>query len=125
MSDEAARDLIDLLELEPLEHNIYRGRNRDIGTGRIYGGQVLAQALTAASRTVEEERPIHSFHGYFILPGDLSAPVVYFVDRLPVQIDPLDILWIVSGSIAIAFLATIYPALQAARLQPVEAIRSE
>jgi acyl-CoA thioesterase II len=74
--------LTTLLELEPLEHNIYRGQNRDIGTGRIYGGQVLAQSLVAAANTVEEDRPIHSMHGYFILPGDLRAPVVYFVDRL-------------------------------------------
>ena len=82
MSDFSAQDLIDLLELEPLEHNIYRGQNRDIGTSRIYGGQVLAQSLVAASRTVDDDRPIHSLHGYFILPGDLDAPVVYFVDRL-------------------------------------------
>jgi acyl-CoA thioesterase-2 len=53
-----------------------------VGTGRIYGGQVLAQALVAAARTVPPDRPIHSMHGYFILAGDLSAPVVYFVDRL-------------------------------------------
>jgi acyl-CoA thioesterase-2 len=82
VTDYDARDLAGLLDLEPLEHNIYRGRNRDIGTGRIYGGQVLAQAVVAASRTVDEDRPIHSMHGYFILPGDLAAPVVYFVDRL-------------------------------------------
>jgi acyl-CoA thioesterase II len=69
-----ADNLNELLELESLEHNIYRGRNRDIGTGRIYGGQVLAQSLVAASRTVEEDRPIHSMHGYFILPGDLGGP---------------------------------------------------
>jgi acyl-CoA thioesterase II len=75
-------ELVDLLELEPLEHNIYRGHNRDVGTGRIYGGQVLAQSVVAASRTVEDDRPIHSMHGYFILPGDLASPVVYFVDRL-------------------------------------------
>ncbi len=75
-------DLLDLLELEPIEHNIYRGRNRDIGSGRIFGGQVLAQALVAARRTVEADRPAHSMHGYFILPGDLEVPVVYFVDRL-------------------------------------------
>ena len=74
--------LVDLLDLEPLEYNIYRGQNRDIGTGRIYGGQVLAQSLVAAARTVEEDRPVHSLHGYFILAGDLSLPVVYFVDRL-------------------------------------------
>ena len=75
-------DLVDLLELEPLERNIYRGRNRDIGTRHVYGGQVLAQALVAAQKTVEDDRPIHSMHGYFILPGDLAQPVVYFVDRL-------------------------------------------
>jgi len=74
--------LLDLLRLERIEHNIYRGQNRDIGTGRIYGGQVLAQALVAAQNTVEPDRPIHSMHGYFILAGDLSVPVVYFVDRL-------------------------------------------
>lgn len=75
-------DLVSLLDLEPLERNIYRGRNRDIGTRQIYGGQVLAQALVAARRTVPEDRPVHSMHGYFILPGDLSMPVVYFVDTL-------------------------------------------
>lgn len=75
-------ELLDLIDLEPLEVNIYRGRNRDIGSGRVFGGQVLAQALVAARRTVEEEREAHSLHGYFILPGDLGAPIVYFVDRL-------------------------------------------
>ncbi len=77
-----ARDLLALLDLEPIEHNIYRGQSRDIGSGRIYGGQVLAQALVAAQRTVDEDRPVHSMHGYFILAGDLTLPVVYFVDRL-------------------------------------------
>lgn len=77
-----APDLVALLELEPIEQNIYRGDNRNIGTGRIFGGQVLAQALVASARTVEEDRPLHSMHGYFILPGDLSVPVVYFVERL-------------------------------------------
>jgi acyl-CoA thioesterase-2 len=75
-------DLVELLDLEPIEHNIYRGRNRDIGTARVFGGQVLAQALVAAQRTIEDERPAHSLHGYFILPGDLATPIVYFVDRL-------------------------------------------
>ena len=78
----AVPELLDLLDLEPLEVNIYRGRNRDIGSGRVYGGQVLAQALVAAQRTVEDDRVAHSMHGYFILPGDLEAPIVYFVDRL-------------------------------------------
>jgi acyl-CoA thioesterase-2 len=75
-------DLLALLDLEPLELNIYRGRNRDIGTGRVFGGQVLAQALVAARRTVDEKRMAHSLHGYFILPGDVGEPIVYFVDRL-------------------------------------------
>ena len=74
--------LLDILDLEPLEVNIYRGRNRDLGTGRVFGGQVFAQALVAARRTVDENREAHSAHGYFILPGDLAAPIVYFVDRL-------------------------------------------
>jgi acyl-CoA thioesterase II len=75
-------ELLALVDLEPLEHNIYRGQNRDIGTERVFGGQVLAQALVAARRTVEEAREAHSLHGYFILPGDLQAPIVYFVDPL-------------------------------------------
>ena len=76
-------DLLALLDLEPLEHNIYRGHNRHIGgTGRVFGGQVMSQALVAAYRTVEEPRIAHSMHGYFILPGDIGAPIVYFVDRL-------------------------------------------
>ena len=75
-------ELLSLLELEPLEVNIYRGHNRDLGTGRVFGGQVFAQGLVAASRTVDDGRDAHSAHGYFILPGDLEAPIVYFVDRL-------------------------------------------
>ncbi len=74
-------DLIHLLELEPLEHNIYRGLNRDVGTGRVFGGQVFAQALMAARRTVAEGREAHSVHGYFLREGDTRAPIVYFVDR--------------------------------------------
>ncbi|MGV3708543.1 MAG: acyl-CoA thioesterase [Gemmatimonas sp.] len=75
-------ELLELLDLEPLEVNIYRGRNRDLGASRVYGGQVFAQALVAARRTVDTNREAHSAHGYFILPGDLNAPIVYFVDRL-------------------------------------------
>jgi acyl-CoA thioesterase-2 len=79
---ESTDALLNLLDLEPLEVNIYRGQNRDLGTGRVFGGQVFAQALVAARRTVEGAREAHSAHGYFILPGDLKAPIVYFVDRL-------------------------------------------
>ncbi len=81
-SSYSVQDLLALLDLEPLEEDIFRGRNRDIGSGRVFGGQVLAQALVAARRTVEAGREAHSMHGYFILPGDIEAPIVYFVDRL-------------------------------------------
>jgi len=74
-------ELLQLLDLEPLEVNIYRGRNRDIGTGRVFGGQVFAQALVAAQRTVPAGRDAHSVHGYFLREGDLRVPIVYFVDR--------------------------------------------
>ena len=76
------QEVLDLIDPEPLERNLFRGYNRDIGSGRVFGGQVLAQALVAARRTVEEERAAHSLHAYFILPGDLEAPIVYFVERL-------------------------------------------
>lgn len=75
-------ELLDLLDLEEIEQNIFRAGNRDIGSGRVFGGQVLAQALVAAGRTVGGDRQAHSLHGYFILPGDVHAPIVYFVDRL-------------------------------------------
>jgi acyl-CoA thioesterase-2 len=75
-------ELIALLELERLELNLFRGQNRDIGSGRLFGGQVLAQALMAAARTVDEGRTAHSLHGYFMLAGDLDIPVVYQVDRI-------------------------------------------
>ncbi len=74
-------ELLSLLELEPLEVNIYRGTNRDLGTGRVFGGQVFAQALVAARRTVDGPREAHSVHGYFLRAGDLKAPIVFFVDR--------------------------------------------
>ena len=80
-------DLIHLLDLERIEHNIYRGQSQDIGSGMVYGGQALAQALVAAARTVgdNDNRPPrmpHSMHGYFILPGDVNAPIIYEVDRI-------------------------------------------
>lgn len=77
-----AADLVRLFELEPIEKDVFRGRNRDLGTGRIFGGQVLAQSLVAASRTVPPERSIHSLHGYFMLAGDLGIPVLYLVNRI-------------------------------------------
>lgn len=77
---EAFQELIRLMELEALEVNMFRGVSRDIGTERVFGGQILAQALLAASRTVEG-RIAHSLHGYFLRAGDHQAPVVYSVDH--------------------------------------------
>jgi acyl-CoA thioesterase-2 len=74
-------ELLAMLDLEPLEVNIYRGRNRDIGSGRVFGGQVFAQSLVAAQRTVDAARHAHSVHGYFLRAGDLTAPIIFFVDR--------------------------------------------
>jgi acyl-CoA thioesterase-2 len=73
-------DLITLLELEQLEVNLFRGESRDIGSAQVFGGQVLGQALAAASRTVEG-RIVHSLHAYFLRRGDFNAPIVYEVDR--------------------------------------------
>jgi acyl-CoA thioesterase-2 len=73
-------DLIRLLELERLEHNLFRGESRDIGSPQVFGGQVLGQALRAASATVEG-RQVHSLHAYFLRRGDFNAPIVYEVDR--------------------------------------------
>lgn len=73
-------DLLKLLELEQLEDNFFRGESRDIGSRRVFGGQVLGQALTAANYTVEA-REVHSLHAYFLRPGDVDAPILYEVDR--------------------------------------------
>jgi acyl-CoA thioesterase-2 len=75
------QDLLKHLTLERLEENLYRGDSRDIGSPTVYGGQVLGQALFAASQTVEG-RDAHSLHAYFLRPGDKTAPVVYEVDRI-------------------------------------------
>jgi acyl-CoA thioesterase-2 len=75
-------DLLALLELEPIEENLFRGRSQDLGFRQLFGGQVLGQALSGASKTVEAARRVHSLHGYFLRPGDASLPVVYTVDRV-------------------------------------------
>lgn len=73
-------DLIDLLTLERIEDNIFRGQSRDIGSAQVFGGQVLGQALSAAHLTVDG-RVAHSLHAYFLRRGDVAAPIVYEVDR--------------------------------------------
>ena len=82
----AIADLLSILDLEPLEQNLFRGVSPKDGWQRVYGGQVLGQALVAAVRTVPEtgpeERVAHSLHAYFLLPGDPKVPIIYEVERL-------------------------------------------
>ena len=80
----AIQDLLHTLDLEPLEVNLFRGRSPQVGWQRVFGGQVIGQALVAACRTVEHvaERPPHSMHAYFLLAGDPKVPIIYEVDRI-------------------------------------------
>ncbi len=81
MSDSLDK-LLDLLDLEQIEVNIFRGRSPDENVQRVFGGQVAGQALVAAGRTVPGDRPVHSLHAYFVRPGDPAVPLVYTVDRV-------------------------------------------
>jgi acyl-CoA thioesterase-2 len=74
--------LLSLLDLEQLEQNLFRGQSPREGWQRVYGGQVLGQALVAAGRTVSDERSVHSLHGYFLLGGDPAHPIIYEVERI-------------------------------------------
>jgi len=78
----ALDQLLELLDLEQIEVNIFRGRSPDERRQRVFGGQVAGQALVAAGRTVPADRPVHSLHAYFIRPGDPAVPIVYLVDRV-------------------------------------------
>ena len=78
----AVEVLIDILDLEKIEQNLYRGESPNVGWQRVFGGQVIGQALVAAQRTVDQDRIVHSLHGYFMRPGDPSVPIVYEVDRI-------------------------------------------
>ena len=73
-------ELLQLLKLEKIEENIFRGQSQDLGFGNVYGGQVLGQALSAAYRTVTPERRAHSLHAYFLRHGDVDKPIVYNVE---------------------------------------------
>jgi len=75
-------DLLELLELEALEVNLFRGVSPDEAQQRVFGGQVAAQALVAAGRTVDPDRPVNSLHAYFLRPGDPDVPIIYEVDRI-------------------------------------------
>ncbi len=74
--------LLQTLDLERLEENLFRGRSPQVGWQRVFGGQVIGQALVAAQRTVSEGRYVHSLHAYFMRPGDPAVPIIYDVDRI-------------------------------------------
>lgn len=76
------KELLDLLELKKIDDNTFEGYSVTVGSENVFGGQVLAQALNAANRTVPEDRLCHSLHSYFILRGDLAKPIIYRVQRL-------------------------------------------
>lgn len=73
--------LLDFMSCEKLDRDLFRGQSKDLKTGQVYGGQVLGQAIKAASATVPEDRHIRSAHAYFLLKGDVNAPIIYEVDR--------------------------------------------
>ena len=75
-------DLLDLLQLEKLEQGLFRGQSENLGLPQVYGGQVIGQALSAAHYTVEPDRAVHSFHSYFLHPGQLDKPIIYDVENL-------------------------------------------
>ncbi|MBV6725540.1 acyl-CoA thioesterase II [Nocardioides daeguensis] len=79
---EATRKLVALLDLEQLDTDLFRGQQPETIRQRVYGGQVAAQSLIAASRTVEEGMQVHSLHSYFLLPGDYNVPIIYDVERI-------------------------------------------
>src|ERR1700748_3597865 len=74
--------LLELLDPEHIDLAIFRGRSPDERVQRVFGGQVAGQALVAAGRTVDPDRPVHSLHAYFIRPGDPALPLVYTVERV-------------------------------------------
>jgi acyl-CoA thioesterase II len=80
--DAALKSLLAVLDLEQIEDNVFRGARGSEGWQRVYGGQVLGQALMAATRTVDPARPVQSLHGYFLLAGDPSLPIIYDVERI-------------------------------------------
>ena len=74
--------LVDILNLETIDVDLYRGASPDTQRQRVFGGQVAGQALVAAGRTVDPDRHVHSLHAYFLRPGDTTVPIVYHVDRI-------------------------------------------
>lgn len=79
---QALTNLLALLNLEKIEEGLFRGQSEDLGLRQVFGGQVVGQALYAAKETVPAERLIHSFHSYFLRPGDSQKPIIYDVEVL-------------------------------------------
>ena len=75
-------ELLTLLHLEQLEQGLFRGQSEHLGLPQVYGGQVIGQSLSAAKETVDENRQVHSFHSYFLRPGDPQKPIIYDVENL-------------------------------------------
>ncbi|MEE4246014.1 MAG: acyl-CoA thioesterase II [Kangiellaceae bacterium] len=75
-------ELVQLLQLERIEQNLFRGQSQDLGLPQLFGGQVIGQALSAAKQTIDPVRTSHSFHSYFLLPGDSKKPIVYEVEAI-------------------------------------------
>ncbi|CNH37022.1 acyl-CoA thioesterase [Yersinia thracica] len=79
---QALEKLLDLLDLEKIEEGLFRGQSEDLGLRQVFGGQVVGQAIYAAKQTVPTDRLVHSFHSYFLRPGDSSKPIIYDVETL-------------------------------------------
>ena len=79
---QALNNLLTLLNLEKIEEGLFRGQSEDLGLRQVFGGQVVGQALYAAKETVPADRLVHSFHSYFLRPGDSAKPIVYDVEVL-------------------------------------------
>ena len=75
-------ELLALLALEKIEEGLFRGQSQDLGLRAVFGGQVMGQALSAAKQTVALDRQVHSFHSYFLRPGDVTRPIVYDVENI-------------------------------------------
>ncbi|MGC9403539.1 acyl-CoA thioesterase domain-containing protein, partial [Vibrio genomosp. F10 str. 9ZC157] len=78
----ALKELLSLLQLEKLEEGLFRGQSENLGLPQVYGGQVIGQALSASRYTVPSDRTVHSFHSYFLYPGDPEKPIIYDVENL-------------------------------------------
>lgn len=82
MESNTLADLLDLLSLEKIEEGIYRGNSQNLGLPQVFGGQVIGQALSATKATLNDHRPVHSLHSYFLRPGDASRPIIYDIENL-------------------------------------------